>query len=64
MEVYLAPTRKLYTPGKTKPQELQLQYSFPPTSLMISVILAVSSAIMIIVHTCTRTNSTGSDILN
>ena len=62
LEETLAPTRKRYIPGKTKPTDLLLPLSFPPTSLMISVILAVSSAVMIIVHTCTSTNSTGSDI--
>ena len=57
VEVYLVPVHEISR--KIKPTELQLMYSFPPTSLMISVILALSSAVMYLVHTCTRKKHTG-----
>ena len=56
VEVYLVPVHEISR--KIKPTELQLMYSFPPTSLMISVILALSSVVMCLVHTCTRKKHT------
>ena len=58
--VFLGPA--VYIPGKTKPPQLRLHYSFPPTSLMICVILAVSSAVMTLVHICKRKKHRGTEI--
>ena len=42
------------TASKTQLSELQLCYSFPPTSLMIGAVLALTAAVLCLVQTFTR----------